>query len=74
MRIDQLTVLNFRRFEKCIFQLHPQFTLLVGDNGAGKTAILDALRVGAGAYLLGIPDSPAPAPPIRQDYMRRETR
>ncbi|KKZ14310.1 MAG: hypothetical protein TH68_05255 [Candidatus Synechococcus spongiarum 142] len=74
MRIDRLTVLNFRRFEKRTFQLHHQFTLLVGDNGAGKTTILDALRVGAGAYLLGIPDSPAPAPPIIRDYMRLETR
>ncbi|MCY4173032.1 MAG: hypothetical protein OXF25_02990 [Cyanobacteria bacterium MAG CAR3_bin_5] len=30
MRIDQLTVLNFRRFEKNTFEFHPRFTLLVG--------------------------------------------
>lgn len=74
MRIDRLTVLNFRRFEKKTFDIHPRFTLLVGDNGAGKTAILDALRVGVGAYLLGIPDSPVPAPSIRRDCVRVETR
>ncbi len=72
MRIDRLTVSNFRRFENNTFELHPRFTLLVGDNGAGKTAILDALRVGMGAYLLGIPDSQVPS--IRRDCVRLETR
>ena len=74
MRIDQLTVLNFRRFEENSFELHPRFTLLVGDNGAGKTALLEALRVGVGAYLLGIDNSPVPAPSIRRDCVRLETR
>ena len=68
MRIDRLTVSNFRRFENNTFEFHHHFTLLVGDNGAGKTAILDALRVGVGAYLLGIPDSQAPS--IRRDCVR----
>ena len=68
MRIDRLTVSNFRRFENNTFDLHHRFTLLVGDNGAGKTAILEALRVGVGAYLLGIPDSQVPS--IRRDCVR----
>ena len=72
MRIDRLAVSNFRRFENNTFDLHHRFTLLVGDNGAGKTAILDALRVGVGAYLLGIPDSQVPS--IRRDCVRLETR
>lgn len=72
MRIDRLTVLNFKKFEEEIFEFHRQFTLLVGDNGAGKTAVLDALRIGAGAYLLGIPYTQAPS--IRREYVRRETR
>ena len=72
MRIDRLTVTNFKKFREESFELHPQFTLLVGDNGTGKTAILDALRIGAGAYLLGIPHSQAPS--IKREYIRRETR
>ena len=72
MRIDRLTVRNFRKFEETTFEFHPQFTILVGDNGAGKTAVLDALRVGAGAYLLGVPDMKAPS--IKREYVRRETR
>ena len=72
MRVDRLTVLNFRNFVQETFEFHPQFTLLVGDNGAGKTAVLDALRVGVGAYLLGIPDIQAPS--INREFVRRETR
>ena len=72
MRIDRLTVSNFKRFKEETFEFHPQFTLVVGDNGAGKTAVLDALRIGVGAYLLGIPHSRAPS--IRREYVRREAR
>lgn len=72
VRIDRLSVSNFKRFEQETFDFHRQFTLLVGDNGAGKTAVLDALRIGVGAYLLGIPNWPAPS--IKRDYVRRESR
>ena len=72
MRIDQLTVRNFRNFTEKTIEFHRQFTVLVGDNGSGKTAVLDALRVGAGAYLLGIPGMSAPS--IKREHVRRETR
>jgi predicted ATP-binding protein involved in virulence len=45
MRIDRLTIQNFRRFESLTLDLHPQFNLLVGGNGSGKTTILDALAI-----------------------------
>ena len=38
MRIDHLTIHNFKKFTVQTFTFHPQFTLLVGDNGAGKTS------------------------------------
>ena len=57
MRIDQLRIQNFKRFEEQRLDLHPRFTLLVGDNGAGKTTILDALAVAAGIWLVKPPDS-----------------
>lgn len=57
MRIDQLTIKNFKKFADFTIDLHPQFTLLVGDNGTGKTTILDALAIAAGVWLVNIPDS-----------------
>lgn len=57
MRIDRLRIQNFKRFADHSLELHPRLTLLVGDNGAGKTTILDALAVAAGIWLVKPPDS-----------------
>jgi len=57
MRIDRIEIQNFKRFERQTLDLHPHFTLLVGDNGAGKTTVLDALAVAAGIWLVKPPDS-----------------
>lgn len=57
MRIDRLRIQNFKRFADRTLDLHPRFTLLVGNNGAGKTTILDALAVAAGIWLVRPPDS-----------------
>ena len=57
MRIDRLQIKNFRCFDNRTFVLDKRFTLLVGVNGSGKTALLDALAVAAGSALLNIPDA-----------------
>jgi predicted ATP-binding protein involved in virulence len=56
MKIEQLEVKNFKGFAHKLIEFSPQFNLLVGDNGSGKTAVLDALAVGIGALLLGFDD------------------
>ncbi|WP_341732548.1 AAA family ATPase [Microcoleus sp. EPA2] len=57
MRIDRLEIKNFKKFSDYTLDLHPQFTLLVGDNGTGKTTILDALAIAAGIWLVNSPDT-----------------
>ncbi len=57
MRIDRLELRNFKKFATFELNLHPQFTLLIGDNGAGKTSVLDALAVALGIWLVEPPDS-----------------
>lgn len=57
MRIDRLELENFKMFENRHFDLHPKFTLFVGENGSGKTSILDALAVAMGVWLIHPPDS-----------------
>lgn len=51
MRLDQLTLVNFRGFERLEMDLHPEFTLVLGANGSGKTALIRALSVAAGTLL-----------------------
>jgi len=57
MRIDQIDIENFKCFDHLSMSLEPRFTLLVGDNGAGKTTVLDALAVAASIWLVDPPDS-----------------
>ncbi len=57
MRIATLKMENFKLFERQSVALHEQFTLLVGENGSGKTTILDALAVAAGIWLVNPPDT-----------------
>lgn len=55
MRIDSLTVENFRCFEKETWEFAPGFNVFIGDNGSGKTAVISALAVVVGALLKGVP-------------------
>ncbi len=54
MRIDQLSVMNFKGFEAREFLFHPNFNLVVGKNGMGKTSVLEALSVAVGSWFLGV--------------------
>ncbi len=45
MRLNKLILENFRCFEHLELDLHPQLTVLVAENGGGKTAVLDAIKI-----------------------------
>ncbi len=53
MRIDRLVIENFKGFKHREFTFHPQFNLIAGVNGTGKTSLLDALSIAMGSWLLG---------------------
>ncbi|MEI8248476.1 MAG: AAA family ATPase [Lentisphaerota bacterium] len=53
MKILNISLHNFRRFNEVKFKFHPRFTVLIGDNGAGKTTVLDALSILLGTYFQG---------------------
>ena len=65
MRIDQLTLRNFKAFEELTipFARSPNasadgngsFHVLIGENGVGKTSALEGLAVAVGSWFLGIP-------------------
>ena len=54
MRIDSISIKNYRCYEQLDISLHERLTLFVGKNGVGKTTILDAIAVVASTFLGGI--------------------
>ena len=53
MKIEQLYLRNFRNFAEQTFQFPTLFTVVIGENGRGKSSLLAALRVAAGSLLAG---------------------
>lgn len=53
MRLETLFLENFRGYVEREFVLHPEFNLVIGENGAGKTSFLEAAAVAIGSWLLG---------------------
>lgn len=66
MRIDRLELKNFRGFESFSRELGPGINVLVGENGTGKTAILDALAIGASSFFNHVPRA-SPRAILRDD-------
>jgi predicted ATP-binding protein involved in virulence len=54
LRLDHLQLQNFRCFGECQLDLHEKLTVLVAENGHGKTALLDAISTALGAFVDGI--------------------
>ncbi len=46
MYLKKITLNNYRCFEHLTLDLHPRLTVIVGTNGAGKTALLDGIAAG----------------------------
>lgn len=55
MKIKTLEINNFRALDHLEIDLGSRLTLLVGENGTGKTSVLDALSIGLGAVLSYLP-------------------
>ena len=50
MKIKELQIRNYRGFVDITFELNPNFTVFIGDNGTGKTSILDACAIAVGSF------------------------
>lgn len=57
MRLDKLTLKNFRGFAERSFEFQPQFNLIIGENGTGKTSVLKGAEVALGIWELYAPVS-----------------
>lgn len=54
MKLKNIKITNYRCFKETDIAFDDHITLIVGKNGAGKTAILDAVAVAVSTFLLGI--------------------
>jgi predicted ATP-binding protein involved in virulence len=54
LRLDTLTLRNYRCFADCSLAFHPQLTVLVAENGYGKTATLDAIGLALDVFVSAI--------------------
>ncbi|WP_439490802.1 AAA family ATPase [Algoriphagus sp.] len=57
MKIDSLELKNFRNFEDATFHFPTNFTVVIGENGKGKSSVLQGLRVAAATFLMGIDEA-----------------
>ena len=51
MHLRKITLNNFRCFENIEISLHPRLTVIVAENGGGKTSILDGIAIGLSPIL-----------------------
>lgn len=70
--ITGIALENYRKFDRFEMSFDGDLTVLIGNNGAGKTSILDALSVAVGTMLVGIEDAVAPG--IKQSDVRNMVR
>ncbi|WP_208458256.1 AAA family ATPase [Burkholderia stabilis] len=56
MKLQRLHLRNFRCFDDLTLDFGKRLTVIIGDNGAGKTALLDAIAIGFGRYLTKLPE------------------
>ena len=56
LRIDQLRLTNYRCFPDLAISFDPSLTVLVANNGQGKTAVLDAIATALGPYVSAFDD------------------
>ncbi len=51
LTLKHLSLENFRLFDKLEVPFHPKLTVLIGENGAGKTALLEAVAKALNVYV-----------------------
>ena len=70
MHLKQVTIENFRGIQEMTLELQPGINLLIGDNGVGKTTVLEAIVAGLRACFTNIPDITVPN--IKLEDVRQE--
>ena len=62
MHIQQVQIKNFRCFDDLTVNLNPDVNIFVGNNGSGKSAVLDAIAAAIYPYLVELQSAIEPDP------------
>lgn len=54
MKLKSVKIRNFRGIEEWNITFEPGFNLIKGENGKGKTSVLEAIAVGLGGFVAGL--------------------
>lgn len=58
MKINEINIKNFRGFEEFHTTLNPNLTVFIGNNGSGKSTVLDAISISIGTFFSGLDGVP----------------
>lgn len=74
MKINDIHIVNFKGIDNKSFEFNPQFNVLIGENGAGKSSILDAVSIGLGTFLMNTSASFGPSGRKSRPLLKNEIR
>jgi predicted ATP-binding protein involved in virulence len=57
IKLEKITLKNFKGFGDKTFSLSDRFNLLLGDNGSGKTVVLEALKLILSSIFIGFDET-----------------
>ncbi|WP_425058629.1 DNA replication and repair protein RecF [Sporomusa carbonis] len=72
MQLQSIVIKNFKGIKDIAVNFKAGFNILIGDNGVGKTSILEAISVGLGGFLAGVNETNTKH--ISQDEVRLESK
>lgn len=72
MFFKEVKIQNYKAIKDMQIQFSPGINLLIGDNGVGKTSVLDALAIALGGFLAGVTGVSVSG--IQQSDIRIETK
>lgn len=67
LRLDRLELENYRCFARCSLEFHPKLTVLVADNGNGKTALLDGAATALSPFVSAVATAERPKAIVTSD-------
>ncbi len=74
MIVKDIHIENFKGIDEIDLVFNEQFNVLIGENGAGKSSVLDAISIGLGTFLMNTSASFGPSGRRSRPLLKNEVR